>query len=369
MKKTKFIPVAQPALIGNEKKYVNDCLNSNWISSKGKYIELFEKKFADYLGVKYAISCNNGTSALHLAMLALGIGAGDEVICPTFTYVATANSIKYVGAKPIFVDCEPDTFNIDPKKIEKAVTKKTKAIIIVPLYGHPCEMDAILKIADKHRLYLIEDAAEALGAEYKGKKVGTFGDVATFSFFGNKTITTGEGGMVIIKHKEVAEKVKLFKGQGMNPNKLYWFEVVGYNYRMTNMQAALGLAQIENVDKFIIKRLDIARWYREALKNIKEIEFVAERSGVKHSWWMCSMLVKKAGDRDKLMKFLKQNGVETRPFFYPMHIMPANKNSASKNLPVAEDAAARGINLPTFYDLRHDEINSISKSIIRYFKK
>jgi len=263
------IPVSQPALIGREKEYVLDCLESNWISSNGKYIGLFEEKFADYLGVKHAIACCNGTAALHVALLALGIGSGDEVIVPTFTYVATANAVVYTGATPVLADCEADTWNIDPAGLEALITPKTRAIIPVPLYGHPCDMDPIMELAKKHGLHVIEDAAEALGARYKGRLCGSMVEISTFSFYGNKTITTGEGGMIVTDNDELADRIRLLKGQGMDPNRRYWFPIVGHNYRMTNIQAAIGLAQLENIDLFLGKRGQIAGWYRDALSGIK----------------------------------------------------------------------------------------------------
>lgn len=365
----KIIPVSQPALIGNEKKYVNECLKSTWISSKGKYIDLFEKAFADYLGIRYALSCTSGTTALHLALLALGIKKGDEVICPTFTYVATANSIRYVGATPVFADCESDTFNINPFKIEKLITKRTKAIIVVHIYGHPCDMDPILKIARKYNLYVIEDAAEALGSQYKGRKCGTLGDVAIFSFYGNKIITTGEGGMVVTNNKKIAERVKLLKGQGMDPKKRYWFPILGYNYRMTNIQAAIGLAQLENIEKFISKRRKIAKMYNYYLKGIDGLVLPAEKNYAYHSYWMYSILIEDEyrRGRDEVMKFLAKNGIETRPFFYPMHTMPVYKKiNKNKDLKISEDIAVRGINLPTFYSLKKKDIKFISHQLIKF---
>lgn len=358
---TRSIPVSKPALIGREKEYVLDCLESSWISSNGKYIELFEKRFAEYIGVKYALSCCNGTVALHLALLALGIGPGDEVIVPTLTYVATANAVRYTGATPVLADSEPDTWNIDHEKIEKLITSKTKAIIPVPLYGHPCDMDAIIEIAKKHNLYVVEDAAEALGSEYKGKKCGSIADISTFSFYGNKTITTGEGGMVVTNDDAVAKKVRLLKGQGMDPDKRYWFPVVGYNYRMTNIEAAIGLAQIENIEKLTSKRRLIAQWYNEHLKGIKGITLPVEKGYGVHSYWMYSILVEEnfGINRDEVMEFFAKNGIETRPFFYPMHIMPVY-NENSLRLKNAEAIAAKGINLPTFYEIEEDDVEYIS---------
>lgn len=362
---TRSIPVSKPALVGREKEYVLDCLDSNWISSNGKYIELFEKRFAEYIGAKHALSCCNGTVALHLALLALGIGPGDEVIVPTLTYVATANTVKYTGATPVFADSESDTWNIDPEKIDELVTDRTKAIIPVPLYGHPCDMDAIIGIANKHNLYVVEDAAEALGSEYKGRKCGSIGDISTFSFYGNKTITTGEGGMVVTNDDAVAKKVRLLKGQGMDPDKRYWFPVLGYNYRMTNIEAAIGLAQLENVDSFVSKRMEIARWYHENLKDIPGITLPVEKDYAVHSFWMYSILIeeKYGMGRDAVINFLATNGVETRPFFYPMHVMPIYEDKQSTHLKTATSIAATGINLPMYYDLKFDDVKFIARCL------
>lgn len=351
------IPVSKPALIGREKEYVVDCLESSWISSNGKYIELFEKRFAEYLGVRHALSCCNGTVALHLALLAVGIGSGDEVIVPTLTYVATVNAVRYTGATPVLADSERDTWNIDPEKIEDLITEKTKAIIPVPLYGHPCDMDAIIRIAKKHNLYVVEDAAEALGSEYKGRKCGSIADISTFSFYGNKTITTGEGGMVVTNDDELAANIRLLKGQGMDPNRRYWFPVVGYNYRMTNIEAAIGLAQLENIEKLTSKRRLIAQWYNEHMKGIKGIALPIEKDHGVHSYWMYSILIEEdfGLSRDEVMELLAKSGVETRPFFYPMHIMPVYNESSSR-LKNAETVASKGINLPTFYELEEDDI-------------
>ena len=237
-------PVYQPNLSGNEMKYVQECLNSTWISSKGKFINQFENQFSKFTGIKNSVSVSNGTVALHVALLALGIGKDDEVIVPTFTYIASVNAIHYTGAKPSFVDSNPDTWQIDTKKIEEKITSKTKAIMAVHIYGHPCEMDELLRIARKHNLFLIEDCAEALGTFYKGKHAGLFGDISTFSFFGNKTITTGEGGMVCTNDKNLADLCFRIKGQGLAKNQEYFHDMIGYNYRMTNICAAIGSAQL-----------------------------------------------------------------------------------------------------------------------------
>jgi len=360
-----MIHIASPVFNGNEKKYIDDCIDSGWISSVGSYINKFEKKFASFIGVKHAVSCSNGTVALHIPLLAYGIKPGDEVIVPTFTYIATANAVRYCGATPIFVDSEPRTWNLDVNKIEEKITKKTKGIIVVHIYGHPVDMDPIMKIAKKYKLFVIEDAAEAHGAKYKGKLVGGIGHVGTFSFFGNKIITTGEGGMVVTNDDKLAAKMRILKGQGMDPKRRYWFIEVGYNYRMTNIQAAIGLAQLEKVKWHMSMRQKIAKLYYKYLTPLSQyIDLpIVEKWGT-HSFWMFSIFLKDnlKISRDEFMKQLLGKGVETRPFFYPMHVMPPYLNKKIK-FPVAEKVAERGLNIPTHALLTEDDIKYISSCI------
>lgn len=364
------ISVAMPSLSGNEKKYVDDCMDTTWISSNGKYVREFQNKFAEFLGVRHAIACCNGTVTLHLPLLAWGIGPGDEVLVPTFTYIATANVVRYCGATPVLVDCLPDTWNIDMKDAEAKITERTKAIIPVHLYGNPCDMDAVMEIARKHNLLVLEDAAECHGAEYKGKKAGTIGDAAAFSFFGNKIITTGEGGMVTTNNDELADRISLFRGQGQDLNKRYWFIETGYNYRMTNVAAAIGLGQMENVEAHINEHIRVAEWYKEELKDLLDEGKAEEQKiteGARTVWWMYSILLGREVkiSRDDLMEKLSQLGIETRPLFYPLHIMPAYKDE-SANCPVSEDIASRGINLPTHAGLTKDDIKYICDNIRKY---
>ncbi|NQU83729.1 MAG: DegT/DnrJ/EryC1/StrS family aminotransferase, partial [Parcubacteria group bacterium] len=265
------ISVCRPTLAGNEAKYVNECIETNWISSIGKNIPKFEEMFAKAVGAKYAIAVTSGTTALHLAIHTLGIGPGDEVIIPTFTMIATANAVKYAGAKFVLVDSEPETWNIDTEKIEEKITEKTKAIILVHTYGHPAEMDKILELAEKYNLWVIEDAAEAHGAVYKGKKAGSIGDVACFSFYANKIITTGEGGMITTNSEELYEKMKSIRCHAFSQERHFWHRYLGFNYRMTNMQAAVGVAQMEKFDEFVDKRIKNARLYNALLKDVKGI--------------------------------------------------------------------------------------------------
>jgi perosamine synthetase len=358
------IPVYQPSLTGNEKKYVNDCLDSNWISSKGKYVSLFEKEFANYVNVNYATGVCNGTVALHLALLALGIGQGDEVIVPTLTYIASVNAIVYTGATPVFVDSLPDTWQIDPEEVRKSITPKTKAIMAVHLYGHPCEMSVLKEIADEHRLFLIEDCAEAIGSKYQGRHVGTFGDIATFSFYGNKTITTGEGGMLVTNNQTIFERAVHFKGQGLAKYREYWHDVIGYNYRMTNICAAIGLAQLERINDILSKKRQIAELYKELLKDT-EFKVHQEVGDVFHSYWMISILIPQADQRDTVRKHLSDAGIETRPVFYPVHTMPMYTQKYQRHQ-VAEDIGWRGINLPSYPDLSPEQIDYICDSLKKF---
>jgi perosamine synthetase len=359
-----FIPVSHPLLAGNEKKYVNECLDGTWISSAGRFIPAFESAVASFCGVNHAIACSNGTAALHLALLALGIGPGDEIIVPTFTYVASVNAIRYCNATPVLVDSEPMTMNIDPAAIESRITERTRAILVVHLYGHPADMNPITEIARRHRLYVIEDAAEALGAEYQGRRAGSLGDIATFSFFGNKTITTGEGGMVAVNDSDVAKKLRLLCGQGMDPGLRYWFPIVGYNYRMTNIQAAIGLAQMECIDTHLRSRRNVATWYNRYLADQDIFMRPVEQPWARHSYWMYTVRIKpgSATSRDEVMRHLRETGVETRPAFYPMHVMPVYRE-ADGSYPVAESIGAHGISLPTHPLLSEDDVVYIAKQL------
>jgi perosamine synthetase len=356
------IPVYQPSFNGNEKKYVNECLDSTWISSKGRFISDFENSFSSYVDVKHSTTVSNGTVAIHLALLALGIGQGDEVIVPTLTYIASVNAISYTGAKPVFVDSLFTSWQIDPADVIKKITPNTKAIMAVHLYGHPCDMDALLSICKEHNLFLIEDCAEAIGTKFNGKHVGTFGDISTFSFFGNKTITTGEGGMVITNDDTLHDRAVHFKGQGLAKHRQYWHDVIGYNYRMTNICAAIGLAQLENIDAVLKAKIEIADTYRILLEDTSVEFHDSGDNNVFHSYWMCSILLKDSKEREAVRKHLDENGVETRPLFYPVHTMPMYSDKYQRH-PVAENIGWRGINLPSYPGLVAEEIQFICKKI------
>jgi perosamine synthetase len=357
-------PVYRPNLGELEKQYVNECLNSTWISSKGEFVDRFESNFAKYTGAQHAVSVCNGTVALHLALLALGIKAGDEVIVPTLTYIASVNAIMYMGATPVFVDSLRETWQIDPADVEKKITARTKAILCVHLYGHPCDLASLRKIANAHDLYLIEDCAEALGARFEDQHVGSFGDIATYSFYGNKTITTGEGGMVTANDATIAERARHLKGQGLAANREYWHDVVGYNYRMTNICAAIGVAQLDRIQTILKRKRQVAERYRTSLRGT-QYEMQSEASNVQHCYWMVSILLPDARRRDALRASLAEAGVETRPLFYPIHTMPMY-SSSNQRFAVAEDLAARGLNLPSYPDLENTEIDFICEILKRF---
>lgn len=359
-----MIPVCTPLLGNKEKKYIEECLHTNWISSFGKYIKLFEDAFSQYCGRKYGITTTSGTTALHLALAALNIGPGDEVIMPSFTIASTAFAVLYCGAKPVFVDSEPDTWNMDPNKIRTKITRRTKAILPVHIYGHPCDMSAIMKLANRSGLYVIEDAAESHGAEYKGKKVGGIGHIGCFSFYGNKIITCGEGGMVVTNNQKIAQRCRSLKNVAFIETKRFWHQDIGFNYRMTNIQAALGLAQFEQIEELVNRRRQNAALYSALLADVKGLTLPVERPDVKNVYWMYGILIGKdfGVNRNDLMQRLREKGIETRTFFIPLHNQPflKKKDLASQELfPVAEDIAHRGLYLPSSSGLKRKEIEYV----------
>jgi perosamine synthetase len=357
---TKRIPVAEPVLIGNEKRYVNDCIDTAWISGSGKYVNAFEEEFAAFCNVKHAIGVFNGTVALHVALLVLGIQAGDEVIVPDLTYIASPNSVVYCGATPVFADVDPKTWTLDPQDVARKITTHTKAIMPVHLYGHPADMQPLHDLAQAHGLVIIEDAAEAHGAEYRGQRVGGIGEIATFSFFGNKIITTGEGGMVTTNSDDLAQQVRLYKGQGMDPQRRYWFPVVGYNYRMTNIQAAIGLAQLEKIDWFIERRLEVAAWYNEYLSDMEGLLLPVQAAWARNVYWLYSIVLPDAIDRDTLIRQLDERGIETRPFFYPMHVLPPYEDrDGDEKFPITTTLSKQGINLPSSAKLTREDVEHV----------
>lgn len=364
-----FIPVSKPDLFGNEENYVVQALRSSWISSTGEYVERFEKEFSKFCGANYVIPVSNGTVALHLTMLALGIEPGDEVIVPSLTYIATANAVKYVGATPVFVDVDAETWCISPVRIEESITPRTKAIIVVHLYGHPADMDAINQIGRTYGIPIIEDAAEALLATYKGDLVGGLGKLATFSFYGNKVITSGEGGAVVLNDPDLAYQIRILRGQGMDPARRYYFPVTGYNYRLTNLACALLCAQMERVEQLVARRREIFENYSEVLAGIPGVGLQPVAPWAEISPWLYCVTIDPeiySRTREELMSYLLENGVETRPFFIPLHTLPPFRSSHSSNLRITEKLGAQGINLPTFPALTAEQIEFIS-SLIKNF--
>lgn len=359
----RFIPVSEPLLSGKELDYVSDCIKSGWVSSLGHYIQDFESQFARFCGSEYGIAVSNGTAALHLALVSLGIGPRDEVILPSLTFIATANAVRYTGASPVFADSEKETWNIDPQDISRRITRRTRAIIPVHIYGHPVDMDPIVALAEKHHLYIIEDAAEAHGARYKGRRVGSIGNVGTFSFYGNKIITTGEGGLLTTSDGDLDERARCLRDHAMSPEKRYWHPEVGYNYRMTNIQAALGVAQMERVEEFIERKRWIARTYNHLLEDVPGIILPPEAEWAFSVYWMYSILVteKYPLTRDELMKMLRSKNIDSRPFFYPIHVQPPYQCAVS--LPVAECLSQQGINLPSAVTLTEQDIDRITAVI------
>jgi perosamine synthetase len=366
----KFIPVCEPTFEGNEEKYVLDCVRSGWVSSQGKYIEEFEKKFSEFCQVKYAVACSNGTTALHLALEAAGVGRGDEVIIPAFTMIATINSVIYAGARPVLVDSEPETWNMDPNKVEEKVSSKTKAIMVMHTYGHPVDMDPIMEIARRHNLIVIEDAAEAHGAEYKGRRVGSLGDIAAFSFYANKIITTGEGGMVVTNNLEWVEKARRLRNHAFGVPR-YVHKELGYNYRMTNIQAAIGLAQIERADNLVDCRRKNAQLYNSLLSKVKGVTIPVEKEWAKNVYWMYGILISPEYgiSAAELRKRLAEKGIDTRQFFIPMNKQPLYSGTDGRcpdlrgSYPVAEMLAEQGFYLPSSSSLNKEQIIKIAKEV------
>jgi perosamine synthetase len=367
------IPVCEPLIAGRELEYVLDCMRSGWISSKGKYIGEFERRFSEYCRCSEGISTTNGTSALHLALASIGIKKGDEVIVPAFTMISTVLAIVYCGATPVLVDVEPDTGNMDPHLIEEMVGPKTRAIMPVHIYGHPCDMSPILSIARKYGLYVVEDAAEAHGAEYKGKRAGGIGDVGCFSFYGNKIITTGEGGMVVSNDEEVITNARLLKDLAFSSDNRYLHERQGFNYRMTNVQAAIGLGQLERIGQLVEIRRSNAIKYNGLLEGVEGITLPVEKPWAKNVYWMYSIRVEEdfGIDRDHLRIELDKKGIDTRSFFIPMHMQPAFLSTGlfkGEVYPISEGLSKRGLYLPSSPQLTDGQIRYICETI-RHIKE
>jgi len=368
------IPIMEPLLAGNELAYVSECVKTNWISSQGKFVRSFEEMLGKFHDMPYALAVSNGTVAIHLALVALGVGEGDEVIVPNYTFAASINAVLHANATPVIVDIEPNSWNIDPEAMEAAITPKTKAIMPVHLYGYPAEMKKIMAIAERHNLIVVEDNAEALGSQYYGQLTGTFGHAATYSFFGNKTVTTGEGGLILFREKEHYEKAVTLRDHGMSRTRKYWHELVGYNYRMTNLQAAIGVAQMERIDEILEMKTRMANVYNENLKGIPGIILPPEHPDHYNTHWLYTIEVDEKIvnlSRDQIISKLLQNGIEARPTFFPLHEMPPYQAFGKGDYPNSVRVSRNGFSLPSFVHLKEStqlEICSALKSIIKVDK-
>ena len=360
------IPVSEPTISEQDIKTVKKCMESGWISSAGPAIYRFGRKFAKFIGTKYALPVSTGTAALHLALLAIGVKPSDEVIMPALTFVSPASMTTALGARAIFVDVVKNTFLIDPAKIEAKITSKTKAIIAVHLYGYPADLDPILRIANKYRLKIIEDCAEALGATYHGKKVGSFGNVTCFSFYGNKFITTGEGGILSTNCARIYKKAQLYCDHGMRKEKRYYHQVVGYNYRLTAIQASLGISQLKRIKTFLRLRKKINDNYKKELKGLRKIQWAQKTADSEPVCWLTTILLPNKKTRDRLWQFLKEKGVETRKVFYPLPNMPPYP--AKESFPYAQEISQRGLSLPTFTHIKAAQIKFVSKAIKEFLE-
>lgn len=365
------VVLMEPRLGGNELNYVTDCLKTNWISSQGSYVTRFEKNLAEIFDMNHCLAVSNGTVALHLALESLNIGNGDEVITTNLTFGATVNSIIHSGAKPVLVDVDKDTWNIDPTLIEAAITSKTKAIMPVHLYGNPCDMIAIMAIADKYNLFVIEDCAESLGAMLGTRPAGSFGDLSAVSFFANKVVTTGEGGALQITNDKVYAKAKQLRDHGMKPDQRYWHEMVGYNYRLTNIQAAVGCAQLEQLDDFKEKRIEMFQVYHNFFEGCEHIQEQYICPGNISANWLYTICLKGnfKDKRDQLMSYLKLKGIDTRPIFYPMNEMPAFENYVEPGeFPISRSISYSGISLPSSLNMTIEESKAVGDNVLRFFE-
>lgn len=363
------IPINKPSITDLEIAYVNDAITNGWGEKCYDYIYRFQNDFAAYQTTKFALATSSCTGAIHLALLALGVKAGDEVIVPDITWIASVEPVLYIGAQPVFVDVLQDTWCIDPIKIEEAITPKTKAIIVVHLYGNVCEMDSIMRIAKKHNLVVLEDAAEGLGSEYKGKKAGSIGDAGVFSFHGTKTMTTGEGGILVTNDENVFEKAKILNDHGRNPkdpdNKMFWMRDYGYKYKMSNLQAALGCAQISRMEELVSKKRQIFNWYKDRLKHIP-CKLNPELAGTKNSYWLPTVLFSKElnFDREAFFKLMKENNIDSRPFFFPLTLLPMFKEKPENT--VAYEIYNNAVNLPSYHDITEKDVQKVCDLLLHF---
>ena len=363
-----MIPIYSPSFGKNEKDNLLECIDTGWISSQGGFIEQFENNFSKWNAMQYGVATSSCTSALHLALVALGIGKNDEVICPDLTFIAPANMIRLTGAEPVLVDVHPINWGIDPLKLEEKITSKTKAIIVVHAYGHPADMDAISVIAKKHNLYIIEDVAEAPGAKYKGKLVGTMGDASCYSFYANKIMTTGEGGIVLTNDKTLDKQMRIYRDHGMSREKRYVYVVAGFNYRMTNMQAAIGLAQMEMLDEILALRREQMDFYYEKLSNVDGISLRKYADWCEPVHWMMTLTLDDKYDRDSFLDYMKNNGIDCRQMINPVHHADHFKSQFSDDDFINSiNISKQSAHLPSGLGLNENQISEIA-DIIKKFK-
>ncbi|MDE1870450.1 MAG: DegT/DnrJ/EryC1/StrS family aminotransferase [Candidatus Micrarchaeota archaeon] len=373
---TKFINVSEPDLSKLELKNAIEAVKSGFISgTAGKFIKQFEEEFARFCGAQFAVACNSGTAALQLAIRVADIKAGDEVIVPTFTNIASLLCIVYAGGKPVLVDSRADTWCMDETLVEQKITPRTKAILPVHIYGHPVKMDTIMQIAKKHNLLVIEDAAEAHGATFEEKMVGSFGDLSCFSFYANKIITTGEGGMTLTSSQKFADKMKVLRNLAFQDTVRYLHEDLGYNYRMTNIQAAIGVAQLSRINQFIEKKREMAQWYNKGLKKVKGVTLPVEMPWAKNVYWMYGIVIdeEKFGmSKEMLMQELKKRGIDSRSFFIPMHQQPVFHSMGlfkGESYPVSENIGKNGLYLPSGLTIKKSQVSYICKAIKELSKR
>jgi perosamine synthetase len=364
-----MIPVNEPLLSGNEKKYLIECIDTGWISSEGPFVKQFEEKFSNTVKRKFGIAVANGSAALDIACAAIGLSKGDEVILPTFTIISCAAAIVRTGAKPVVVDCYPDTWNMDVQSIESRITKNTKAIMIVHIYGITTDVDPVMKIARKYNLKVIEDAAEMHGQTYKDQPCGSFGDISTFSFYPNKHITTGEGGMILTDDENIAEKCRSLRNLCFQPKRRFVHEEIGWNYRFTNLQAALGLAQLERLDEFVALKRKMGKLYTMLLKDVENIQLpLTQTDYCRNIYWVYGIVLgnKVPFDAEEAMKRLGEKKIGTRPFFWNMHEQPVFLKAGlfkNEKYPVAENIARRGFYIPSGLAITEEQINHVAEVV------
>lgn len=370
----KKIPVNTPLLNGNERNYLNECIDTGWISSEGPFVEKFENSFSNYVGRSYGISVSNGSVAIDIALAAIGIEPGDEVILPTFTIISCVASIVRAGAIPVLVDSDPITWNMNSVEIEAKISSRTKVIMVVHIYGLPVDMEPILLLAKKYKLRIIEDAAEMHGQTYKGKKCGSFGEISTFSFYPNKHITTGEGGMVLTDDKLIADRCRSLRNLCFKPEKRFVHDELGWNYRMSNLQAAIGLAQLERLEFFIRLKRDMGALYSNLLEGIESIQLPLARTDyAENIYWVFGVVLsnKLPLNAEDVMNQLSKKGIGTRPFFYPMHKQPVFQKMnlfQGERYPVAESLAEKGFYLPSGLALSVEDIAAAASSLKEVLK-